>query len=411
MPLEGSIRRWLLPLLLGCVMGSCLRSPASDWPQWRGPDLNGISKETGWTTAWPKEGPAQLWKASVGIGFSSLAVAQGRVFTLGNTDETDTVFCFDAETGRELWRHAYPCALDPTYYEGGPGSTPTVEAGKVYTLSKRGHLFCFEAATGKVVWQTNLLEGLHAGKPRWGFASSPLVQENLLILNVGGAGTAVEKETGKVVWTSNTNTSGYATPMPFTSGGAPAVAIFAAKALVGVAVKDGKLLWEHPWPTRWEINNADPILVGDAVFVSSFDRGCALLELGAAKPIVSWENKNMANHFNSCVFLGGYFYGVNGNTDQPEKDFRCLDLAKGELKWKHDGLGLGSVMAADGKLIILSERGELIVTAASPESFKPLARAQVLGGKCWTTPVLASGRIYCRNAQGTVVCLNVRPAP
>jgi outer membrane protein assembly factor BamB len=115
----------------------------------------------------------------------------------------------------------------------------------------------------------------------------------------------------------------------------------------------------------------------------------------------------MDNHFSGSLFLNGFFYGMNGNTDRPEKDFRCVDL-KGELKWKYEGLGLGALTAADGKLIILSERGELLIATASPEAFKPLARAQVLGGKCWTVPVLANGRIYCRNAQGTVVCLDVR---
>ena len=186
-------------------------------------------------------------------------------------------------------------------------------------------------------------------------------------------------------------------------------AIFSSKALVGVKVKDGKELWTHPWLTHWDINIANPILVEDKLFISSFDRGCALLQLSAGPPKVLWENKSMANHFNSCVFLNGFFYGINGNSDQPERDFRCVDLNKGEVQWKYAGLGLGSVMAADGKLIILSERGELIIAQASDKAFKPVARAQVLGGKCWIVPVLANGRIYCRNAQGTLVCLDVRP--
>src|SRR5712672_1496468 len=135
---------------------------ANDWPRWRGPDLNGISKETGWSTSWPQEGPKQLWKAAVGIGFSSVAVANGRVYTLGNKNETDTAWCFDAETGREIWKHSYSCPLDPTYYEGGPGSTPTVDGGKVYTLSKHGQLFCFDAASGKVLWDHDLMVEVNA---------------------------------------------------------------------------------------------------------------------------------------------------------------------------------------------------------------------------------------------------------
>ncbi|HKS38468.1 MAG TPA: PQQ-binding-like beta-propeller repeat protein [Verrucomicrobiae bacterium] len=395
------------PLLLLSLLGSSLESDGGDWPHWRGPDLNGISREKV-TASWPAEGPRQLWKASVGIGFSSVAVAQGRVFTLGNKDETDTVYCFDAETGKELWTHAYLCPIDPKYYEGGPGSTPTVEGGRVYTLSKRGHLFCFEAAAGTVIWQKNLMEELGVKKPEWGFAGSPLVEGNLLVLNLGGAGTAIDKATGKIVWTSDTNAAGYATPVPFTAGDERCVAIFSGKALVGVRVKDGRELWRHPWVTKWDINSADPILVGDKLFVSTFDRGCALLQLTGVAPKVVWENKNMANHFNSCVYLNGFFYGIDGNTDQPAKDLRCVDGKTGDVKWKYDGPGLGSLMAADGKLIVLSERGELAVAEASPDAFKPLARAQVLGGKCWTTPVLANGRLYCRNARGDLVCLDVR---
>ncbi len=382
---------------------------AGDWPRWRGPELNGISKETGWSTAWPATGPPQLWRASVGTGFSSVSVAQGRLFTLGNKNETDTVYCLDAGTGKEVWRHSYQCPLDAKYYEGGPGATPTVDGEKVYTLSKRGHLFSFAAASGKVAWQKNVAEELGVKKPEWGFASSPVVHGNLLILNMGTAGTAVDKLTGKVVWKTGTDLASYASAIPFTAEqGADAFAIFSGKALFGVLAGDGKELWRHPWSTRWDINAVDPILIGDnKLFVSTFDRGCALLQLTSGAPRIVWENKNMANHFNSCVFWDGYLYGVHGNTDQAEKDLRCIDATTGERKWKYDGLGLGSLMVANGNLIVLGERGELVIAPASPNKFSPTARAQVLGGKCWTVPVLANGRLYCRNAQGTLICLDV----
>jgi outer membrane protein assembly factor BamB len=400
-----------LALVLGALMAFCSSASAIDWHRWRGPDLNGISKETGWSTTWPKDGPKQLWKASVGIGFSSVSVSQGRLFTLGNRDGTDTVFCFDAENGKELWKHSYECPLDAKYYEGGPGSTPTVDGDNVFTLSKRGHLFCFEAASGKVVWQKDLLAELGVKKPEWGFAGSPLVEGDLLILNLAEAGTAVDKRTGQVVWTSGKDMAGYATPVPLTSGAERAVALFSSKALVGVRVKDGKELWRYAWVERWSINNADPILMGNQIFISTFGRGCALLKLGAGTPTVVWENKNMGNHFNSCVLLDSYLYGIDGNTDRNERDLRCLDATTGEVKWKYNGLGLGSLIAANGKLIVLSEKGELVIAEASPKAFQPIARAQVLGGKCWTAPVLSNGRIYGRNAQGTLVCLDVKASP
>lgn len=400
-----------LGLVLVALISLTFSASAIDWYRWRGPDLNGISREAGWSTNWPKEGPKQLWKASVGIGFSSMAVSGRRVFTIGNAEGTDTVFCFDAETGKELWKHSYACPLDAKYYEGGPGSTPTVDGEKVFTLSKRGHLFCLEAASGKVVWQKNLLEELGVKKPEWGFASSPLVERDLLILNLGEAGTAVDKQTGKVVWTSGKDIAGYATAIPLAHSAERTVAIFSGKALVGVRGNDGKELWRYPWVERWNINAADPIPMENQLFISTFGRGCALLRLStAATPTVVWENKNMGNHFNSCVLVDNHIYGIDGNTDQSEKDLRCLDAKSGTVKWQYKGLGLGSLMAADGKLIVLSERGELVIAEASPKSFRPIARAQVLGGKCWTPPVLANGRIYCRNAQGALVCVDVKGA-
>lgn len=404
-------RRNLLTLraALGAVLAAISAAGwTDDWPRWRGPSLNGISTEKGWLLAWPQEGPKQLWQASVGTGFTAVAVAQGRLFVLGNHSESDTVYCLDAATGRELWKHSYACPLEPQYYEGGPHATPTVDGGRVYTLSKRAHLFCFEAATGAVVWQKDLMAELGVKKPRWGFAGSPLVQDNLLLLNVGDAGTAIAKAGGQLVWTSGQDPAGYATPVPFLAAGERCVAIFSAKSLVGVKVKNGQELWRFPWITKWDLNVADPIVVGDQLFISTFDRGCALLQLGAGLPTVVWQNKSVANHFNSCVYLDGFLYGIDGNTDAPPKDLRCVDWATGRVRWQQTGFGLGSLIAADGHLIVLGEKGLVAVGPASPQGFQPLAQAQVLGGKCWTTPVLANGRLYCRNAQGRLVCLDLR---
>jgi outer membrane protein assembly factor BamB len=396
--------------LAACILFPGFNYGASfDWPNWRGPNHDGISRETDWSSTWPPNGPKPLWKASVGTGFSSMAVANERVYTLGNRNDTDTVYCFDAETGREIWKHSYPCLLDAKYYEGGPGSTPTADGARVYTLSKRGHLFCFEAENGNVVWQKNLIDELGVKKPEWGFAGSPLVEKDLLILNVGEAGTAVNKATGKVIWRSGAETAaGYATPIPFNIGDQRCVAIFSSKALVAVRANDGRQVWRYPWETHWDINAADPILVEDKLFLSTFDRGCALLRLNSGSPTLIWSNKEMANHFNGCVFLNGAFFGIHGNTDQSGKDLRCLDSATGAAKWKFPDAGLGSLTAAGDKLIVLSDKGELFVAPASTDAFTPTSRAQVLGGKCWTTPVLSNGRIYCRNARGDLVCLDVR---
>lgn len=414
--IQGAIGRGRWAPLLGTGLGVAIFGSAGlvaamaegvDWFRWRGPDLNGISTETGWNVSWPSAGPQRLWQANVGIGFSSVAVSQGRVYTLGNRDDQDTVYCFDAATGHVIWRHTYACKLGDKYYEGGAHSTPTVDGHRVYTLSKYGHLHCLEAGTGKVAWSKNLAEEVGAKAPTWGFASAVLTQGDVLYVNVGKAGTALEKATGKVLWKSGPDPAGYATPVPFTLAGKKGLAIFAEQSLVAVDPQTGAQLWEYPWKTRYEVNAADPIFQGDLVFISSgYDHGAALVRITDGQPATVWASKEMRNHYNSCVLLGGHLYGYDQNAD-----LKCLAFETGEVKWTEKKLGKGgqgALMVADGKLIVLSETGELIVAPADPRGFKPISRAKVLGGKCWTTPVLSQGRIYCRNAQGDLVCLDVR---
>jgi outer membrane protein assembly factor BamB len=393
-----------------CSLLSAAPLRAADWPRWRGPDANGISKETGWQSNWPDEGPKRLWKASVGTGFSSITVSQNRAYTMGNSDDADTVYCFDATTGATIWKHSYPSKLDPKYYEGGTSATPTVDGDRVYTMSKTSEMFCLDAAKGTVMWSRNIREATGAAVPTWGFAGSALVQGDRLILNIGKAGTALDKQTGKVLWTSGTNICGYATPVPFTSGKEQRVAIFSWQTLEVVRVADGKSIWSHPWKTLYDINASDPIIAGDQVFISSgCGHGDALLKITDDTPSVVWENKDLQTHFASCIAWQGCVYGVHDGGEKSE--LRCLDWNTGALKWSNAEFGKGSITMADGKLIGLSDKGQLIVAEPSPKEFKVISRAQVLGGKCWTVPALANGKIYCRNAKGDVVCLDVSAKP
>ena len=386
----------------------CTTVQGADWYRWRGPDLNGISKETNWNAKWSGEEPKPLWKANVGTGFSSFSVSNGRVYTMGNADDHDTVFCFDAETGKEIWKHSYPCPLDPKYYDGGTSSTPTVDGNRVFTFSRKGDLFCFDASNGKVIWLKNLANELNAKIPTWGFAGSPFIEKNLLLLNVGSHGTALDKSNGKVIWTSGKSVSGYSTAVPAVFDGKRCAVFAGSKSIFAVEIANGKKVWEHEWKTQYDVNAADPIIVGNKVFISSgYNHGCALLEIKGENVGVLWENKNMRNQLNSSVLLDGFLYGFDGNTG-PAADFRCLELETGSVKWTEPKLGAGALMAADGKLIIQTDPGELIIAEGTPDAFKPISRAQVLGGKNWTTPVLSNGRLYCRNSKGDVVCLDVK---
>jgi outer membrane protein assembly factor BamB len=389
-------------VVVALIILGTFTSGGGDWPRWRGPDLNGISPEKGWQAQWPAEGPKQLWKASVGTGFSSFSVSDGRVYTMGNTTNTDWVFCLDAETGKVVWGHSYPCPLAANNFEGGPCATPTVADGRVYTFSRKGDLFCLDSAKGTVIWSRNLNRELGLEIPTWGCASSALVEGAMVVVNMGSAGVALDRKSGKVVWVSAKGPGAYATPVPFKIGSERYLAILSRQSLIAVQAADGHEVWSYPWKTEYDVNAADPIVDGDKVFISSgYNHGGAVLKLTGQTPEKVWENKNMRNHFDSCVLWQGYLYGPDDN------GLRCLAFDTGELKWTYGEFGKGSLMVADGKLVGLSEKGELIIAEPTPAEFKPIARAQVLQGKCWTTPLLSNGHIYCRNAVGDVVCLDV----
>ncbi len=406
-----AIRGVVVTLGLGICIASLAhgsKAVAADWPNWRGPNHNGVSNETGWSATWPADGPKRLWKASIGAGFASMAVSNGRVYAMGNINDNDILYCFDADTGNEIWKKSYPCPLYKKDHEGGPAATPTVHGDFVYTFSKDGDVVCFKAATGQVLWHKNLTKELDLKRPTWYFAGSPVVIDNLIILNAGTHGVALNKADGSLVWKNGNGPPGYASPVPFTVGNKQCVAIFACTDLAAVEASTGERIWQLPWKTSWEINSADPIVSGDTMFISSgYNKGCALLKIQQDGVAEIWRNRNMNNHANSCVLWEGYIYGFNGQVGGGGK-LTCIDYNTGLRKWAQDGLGTGSLMVADGKLIVLGESGKLVLAKASPEKYEELASAQILKGKCWTVPVLANGRIYARNAAGDLVCLDVR---
>lgn len=371
------------------------------WPHFRGPNRDGIATEKDALAGLTADGPKQVWKASLGFGFTSIAIANGLAYSSGNKDANDTIYAFDAATGKPAWSYSYPAELTPNMYEGGPNATPTVAGSSVYLLAKDGLVVCLDAKSGKEAWKKNIAQEIGGAKPSWGFAGSPTVIGNGLFLNIGHHGVCVDRQSGKVVWKSGGEMAGYATPIPVTGG--RALLMFTTNSLSMVGAADGQLLWRHDWTTDHGVNSADPILIGTQVFISTgYNYGCALLDIGAAKPREVWRSKVMRNHFNACVAIDGSLYGFD------DSDLKCIDWATGAQKWVQNGLGKGSLIAADGKLIILSEKGELVIADAAPGGFKELCRSQVLTGKCWTSPAIASGRIYCRNAKGDLVCLSVK---
>jgi outer membrane protein assembly factor BamB len=378
---------------------------AGDWPSWRGPERNGISAETNLNWTWPDSGLKPVWKTAVGIGFSSLSTAGGRVFTLGNANDIDTVFCLEADSGREVWKHTYPSLKDPKAYEGGPLSTPTVDGDRVYTLGKFGDCFCFEAKTGKIIWSRKFDRPVRTKEDYgvwWGFAGSPVVVGEKLLMPVGTAGMAVDKLTGKPVWDNGPGYSGYSSPVLFQKG-ETAFAFVSGHEIVAGEVATGRILWKTPWKTTWDQNASDGVVSDGKLFVSTgHEVGCALYDISKGKPVELWRNKNMRTYLSSCVLWKGHLFGFD------DRQMRCLDWKTGEVRWTAPDLGLGSLILADGKLIALTEKGMLLAVEATGESYKLLASARILEGRCWSAPALSNGRLFVRNAAGDALCLDLR---
>ncbi|HEV8541926.1 MAG TPA: PQQ-binding-like beta-propeller repeat protein [Verrucomicrobiae bacterium] len=397
-----------LALLALLAAGAMQLAHADDWPQWRGPDRNGISKESGWLDHWPDEGPKITWKATVGLGFSSFVTKADRVYTMGHGQDVDTVFCLDTGSGKEIWKHSYPAELGDKYFPGGTTGSPTLDGNRLYTLSRWGDLFCFEAANGKILWSKNIQKETGIRIPDWGFTGAPFVYKNLLVLNIGDAGMGVDKNTGNVVWKSANKNAGYSTPLPFSQGTEPLVVIGSGQSYVAVNPENGKEAWRVRWMTEYGVNGADPLISGEKILISTgYGKGAGLFELAQNPPKEIWKSKVLRTQLSPGVIKDGFVYGMDGDTDD-DGPLKCIELQTGKERWSEPKMGTGGLLIADGKFIVLSSHGELSVAPVSPDAFKPTARAQVLGGKCWTAPVLSNGRVYCRNSRGDIACVDLR---
>jgi len=381
------------------------RAAAPEWANWRGPNHDGISTEKGWLADWPKEGPKELWKAELGCSHSSVAVLAGKVYTMGRNAKQDTVLCLNADTGATVWKHSYPAA--DSDYGGGPRATPAVDGKAVYTVSADGQAFCLDAASGQVIWNRNLQKELNLVMPLHNFSSSPVLEGEVLLVNMGTWGLALDKKTGNVVWKSEGD-SGYSSPVPFTLAGKRCVALFAASQLAVVDLANGQKIASYEWKTLDNANCADPVIVGETIFISSsYGSGCALIGVSGGNAAVMWK-KGLECHYASPVLVGDCLYALAGS-GWMRADLVCVSAKDGSVRWRRKDVGSGGLMVADGKLIVLSRGGDLILAEASPTAYAEIARAKIFSaGACWNSPVLCDGRIYARNEKGTLVCLDVR---
>ena len=382
------------------------------WPNWMGVKHDGVSTETGWSTEWPETGLPVKWTKELGTGFSSFSVVDGLAYSMGHTDGQETVWCLDADTGDEVWSHRYPAELNPNLYEGGPGSTPTVHDDMVFTLSVDGRLIGFTRKEGTVVWEVDLQKELEVGMHEWGFNASPYILGNQLLLECGRV-VSFDWKTGRKLWQTDRHRAGYGSVRPFEHHGETLLASLDCEGLRISRAKDGSEVAFSAWPSPFGTNSTTPIVVKDRIFISTgYNVGSVMFRLTTDGLVQQYAHQNMRNHFNNSILFEGHLYGFDGNSNLGRVvRLTCMDFETGEIKWQHAGLGCGSLIVANGHLLILSDRGELILAKASPQEFSELARSRFLTGRCWTTPTLLSGCIYGRNADGKAVCVELPKLP
>lgn len=385
----------------------CSSVMATDWPNWLGPNRDGISTEA----LPPSPRLDQVdWQAEIGIGFSSFAVRDGRVVTMGHVAGEEVVWCFAEATGEVIWTFRYEAGLMPNLHEGGPNATPTIEDGRVYTMSKDGQFHCLSVASGELIWKKNLLdEAVMYRAPEWGFGGSPLILGDWVIVE-SAITFAYDRKNGDLIWQSERYRPGYGTPQLFPSGGKDYLAILKTDGLVILDPTKGTTLGFHQWRTSFQTNSNTPMVVSDGqIFISTgYDRGCSLFKFDGTTLSQVYENQNMCNHMGNSVLIDGYIYGFDGTAHRGRPvEFACIEAASGEKKWRIENFRYAGLIAARDDLIVLTEDGRMMIGKASTAGFEPVVQRQVGTGRFWTTPVYANGRIFVRNATGKVEVLKV----
>ncbi len=379
------------------------REPSSPpyWTDFRGPHRDGRYDEMPIRTAWPPGGLQRLWKQPSGGGYASFVVAEGRAFTIEQRRDQEVVAAYELRTGRELWTSRWKARFHEALGGDGPRATPTWHEGKLYALGAEGELRCLDAASGKVLWSRNILADNGAANLTWGMACSPLVvDEKLIVLPGGSPGKSVvayHKLTGEPVWKAFDDKQSYTSPMLVTLAGRRQILTVSATRAMGLAPEDGKLLWQYPWNTEYDINSAQPVVVSpNRFFISAgYGHGAAVVEVtpdgGGFAARTVWQNNRMKNKFNSSVLYEGHIYGLD------EAILACINAETGELKWKGGRYGYGQVLLAGGHLVITTESGDVVLVKAAPERHQEIARFSAVEGKTWNHPAIAGGLLLVRS--------------
>ena len=396
-----------------CALMSAL---AGDWPQWRGAGRVGHSPDTSILAPWPKSGPKQSWIfKDAGIGYSSFSIVGTRLFTMGARQESEQVICLDATTGKELWA----TSLGPVYennWGDGPRSTPTVDGDHLYALSATGILACLNIKDGTEVWKVDVVKSLGGELQGWGYTESVLIDGDHVICTPGGQqGTmaALHKKTGAVVWQSSKlkGPAQYSSPIRIEVNGQPQYAQLLMNKVVGIAPKDGALLWETSFPGRVAVI---PTLVfhDNSVYATAgYGTGCQMIKLDGAEPEVVYEEKSITNHHGGVIVVDGKIYGHSD-----KGGWTCQDFLTGKIEWQDESLGKGTCTYAAGHLICVDENdGTVVLATAKPDKWQEISRFKLAPqtslrkkeGRIWSHPVVVNGRLYLRD-QDLIFCYNVK---
>ena len=400
------------------------RVRGSDWPQWRGPNRNGLSTETGLLKAWPKDGPKLVWQIKdAGSGYSTPAVVGERIYLLGNDSLTNEFAeALDAKTGQRLWATRLGNVGNPRQQPNFPAarSTPTVESDALYALGSDGDLACLETGTGKVRWLKSLRADF-GGKPGdWAYSESPLVDGDVLVCTPGGSEAtlvALNKKTGAVLWKAAVpggDNAAFASAIIVEAGGLREYVQFLQKGVVGVAAQTGKFLWRYDKTvSRYNANIPTPVAQNDSIYSGGAGTGGGLVKLkvtnGTVEPEPAWFSPKLPTAIGGTVKVGEYLFGTTAEA------LLCVDFATGTVKWQDRALGAASICCAEGNLYLHGENGEVGLVAATGEGYHERGRFTPPDApkhsnpmeKAWAYPVVANGRLYVRD-HGLLWCYDVK---
>ena len=390
---------------------------AADWPQYRGPNHDGISPEMGISKTWPAEGPKVVWKVPVGESFGSIAVVAKRCYLMMERNGNEVCVCLDADNGKEVWQRE----IDKTIFENqggnGPRTTPSIVGDRVYVLGTYLKLFCLSTVDGQVLWSHDLMKEFNGqisnSIKKWGNAASALVDGNAVYLGGGGAGEsllAFDKLNGGLLWKGEDEKITHATPVPATLGGVRQIIFFLESGLVSKQADNGQLLWRYKFPFNVS-TAASPVIADDVIFCGAgYGVGGAAIRVSKEgdgfKVNELWKiaGNDVANHWSTPVHYNGYLYGIFGF--RQDYVFKCIDLKDGKEKWKGPQVGTGGLIIVDGMVLLQESKGTLILAEAKPDAYNEVARAQPLTGKSWTMATFSNGRIYARSSTHAI-CLDV----